>query len=494
MRDGNRYLWCLSQGDRAITLWVSDRLTSLGVRHVVWTAPDAGPCSHEVWAPELHRIGDRWYIYFAASDGRNETHLSYVLRSRGADPFGPYTVHGPLRTGGRLDAEPLWAIDMTTFVHGGRRYAAWSGWDRAGHDHQYLYIAPMADPLTLAAARTRLAGNGDFAWERVSASPRARGLNEAPEALERAGQLHLTYSCAASWRTTYAIGALDLVGDDPLDATSWRKRSKPLFPGLGFGRGAGHGCFVASPDESETWFVYHTKVDDRDGWRRAICLAPIEFDHAGVPQLRDDAMDRTLPLPSGTVHVVRGDIALSLTSPSDLQGWSYFGHRQYVAQRPDGLRMGFQPSAPVNGYRAGEKVVLDDGAYRDLDASVVIRFPGGGRDAGLLFRVSLPSLGFDAQRGYFAGIVPDGRYVVLGAMDGTCWREIARADAPVGEDRTLPHEHALRVRAEGAHLRISVDGRRVIDTKDSTYRIGSVGMRVVDTDAIFRDLRIQTVR
>lgn len=72
VRDPNaeRYLWCFSQGNRAISVHTSDSLTSLGEKHIVWEAPESGPYSREVWAPELHWIQGRWHIYFAASDDR----------------------------------------------------------------------------------------------------------------------------------------------------------------------------------------------------------------------------------------------------------------------------------------------------------------------------------------------------------------------------------------------------------------------------------------
>ena len=41
-------------------------------KKVVWTAPNTGPYSRDIWAPELHRLEGKWYIYFAADDGANE--------------------------------------------------------------------------------------------------------------------------------------------------------------------------------------------------------------------------------------------------------------------------------------------------------------------------------------------------------------------------------------------------------------------------------------
>ena len=139
-----RYLWCLSEGNRGISIYTSTRLESLGQKHIVWKAPSQGPYSKQVWAPELHFINDHWYIYFAASDGDNANHLSYVLKSEGNDPLGQYTLHGPLATGEGEDGRSpnLWAIDVTVMQHAGKLFAIWSGWDTADSDRQYL-ISPQ---------------------------------------------------------------------------------------------------------------------------------------------------------------------------------------------------------------------------------------------------------------------------------------------------------------------------------------------------------------
>ena len=37
---------------------------------VVWRKPETGPMSQLIWAPELHHIDGKWYIYFAAAHRR----------------------------------------------------------------------------------------------------------------------------------------------------------------------------------------------------------------------------------------------------------------------------------------------------------------------------------------------------------------------------------------------------------------------------------------
>ena len=487
-----RYVWCFSEGNRGISVWLSDRLTSIGTRHVVWQAPENGPFSKEVWAPEMHRLDGKWYIYFAASDGKNENHLAYALESKGNDPLGPYQLHGPFATGDGADGKSpnLWAIDMTVLEHDGKRYAIWSGWDAPGTDRQFLYIAPMAGPLKLAAPRTLLCDHATHLWERTDEKQESRGLNEGPQVLKRGDRTFVTYSCGASWKDTYKLGLLEFTGSDPLDPASWTKHPEPVFQSGGKTIGVGHSTFVPAPDGSEMWHVFHAKVDARDGWRRAVFLQPVNFKADDFPDFGAPVQaGQAIPRPKGeTIPAVSLPLTRSLQGPADLRGFSYFGHQQFLAAEKDGVHLGTVPAHPVNDYRSGEKLVLDGGDFTDLDASVKIRFVEGGRDAGLLVRATKPAVGFDAQHGYFAGILPDGKRVIFGKTDGKSWQEIARADLAVDKTRTLH----LGIRARGERFVISVDGREVLQARDATYPRGSIGLRVVDTHACFSELKVTT--
>lgn len=56
-----------------ITLWRSKTITGVdaGDTKVVWTPPANTSYSQNIWAPELHFLDNKWYIYFAADDGHN---------------------------------------------------------------------------------------------------------------------------------------------------------------------------------------------------------------------------------------------------------------------------------------------------------------------------------------------------------------------------------------------------------------------------------------
>ena len=91
VRHGAHYYWCSSDGNRGIAIGRSDRLTGLGEKFTVWRAPDTGPHSREIWAPELHHLDGRWYVYVGASDGKNKNHRTIVLESTADDPLSPFT-------------------------------------------------------------------------------------------------------------------------------------------------------------------------------------------------------------------------------------------------------------------------------------------------------------------------------------------------------------------------------------------------------------------
>jgi GH43 family beta-xylosidase len=490
IRHGDKYIWCQSAGNRGVALWVSDRLTSLGTPHVVWQAPESGPYSKEVWAPELQFIDGKFYIYVAASDGKNANHLAYALESEGSDPLGPYKLHGPFATGEGKDGKSpnIWAIDMVAFKSGGKLYAIWSGWDKPGSDQQYLYIAPMKSPVELSGPRVLLAKNDTYLWERTEEKEGTRGLAEGPQILEHEGRTFLIYSTAASWLPTYKLGLMELTGKDPLDPASWKKHAEPVFRSTDKTFGTGHGGFVKSPDGKEWWHVYHAKRDRGGNWKRSIFAQPFTF-KAGFPDFGQPvAPGSSIERPSGEkLPSPKLPVAATFREAKDLAPFSYYGHQQFLAVTKEGVELGAVPEEPVNAYRSGEKLVLDGGDFADFTATTRLSFVKGERDAGLLLRVSDPSVGFDAQRGYFAGIIPGTKAVVFGKTDGKDWKEIARASAAI--DTSKPIE--LRVTAKGQDFTIDLDGKTVLTAKDDTYAKGSVGIRVVDTHVRFEGLEVK---
>ncbi len=488
------YLWCFSDGNRAIAVHTSSRLTSLGEKHIVWQAPDSGPFAREVWAPELHLLDGRWHIYFAASDGDNANHLTYVLVSDNDDPLGNYTLHGPLQTGD-VAGQPLWAIDMTVLEHAGKRYGIWSGWDEAGSDRQYLYAAEMKSPTELLLPRVKICSNDDYPWEFTEGAGRGRGLNEGPQVFKAVQRTCVIYSCGGSWLPTYKLGRLELVGSNPLEPTAWKKHDQPIFNATETTYGVGHSCFVPSPDGTQWWHVYHAKRDREPGWRRAIYAQEMQIGPAGFPRLgRPLAPGTPIQRPAGEQPLDAAELPMSSTLDRDSRihaDLTPYAHHQMLAVEADGLHLGIQPREPINAYRCGEKVILERSVPDDLRIEVTLQFMQGAesRDAGILFRSTGHSIGYDSQRGYFLGLIPRTQLMILGRMDGRNWKELARV--PVQLDAAQPQRLAVEV--QGTKVIGYHNGAATLEYQVNEYHHGQVGLRVVDTHVRFSDLSIKGV-
>lgn len=72
---------------------------------VVWRKPESGPMSQLIWAPELHEIDGKWYIYFAATHTHDLDalgmfqHRMFVLECDDGDPLtGRWREKGRVKT------------------------------------------------------------------------------------------------------------------------------------------------------------------------------------------------------------------------------------------------------------------------------------------------------------------------------------------------------------------------------------------------------------
>ena len=68
--DGGYYFTASVPEYDRIALRYADTLPDLrdAEEKTIWVRHESGPQSIHIWAPELHRIGGCWYIYYAGGD------------------------------------------------------------------------------------------------------------------------------------------------------------------------------------------------------------------------------------------------------------------------------------------------------------------------------------------------------------------------------------------------------------------------------------------
>ena len=191
----NGFYYFLRTTGGGVTIWKSATLQGVGSGSAVtvFSTNPNGPIKSDIWAPELHYLDGKWYIYACGNTAGSVTlgiQQMFVLESDTQDPQGSYTYKGILGPG-----TP--AIDASVLVRDsdGAKFVIYSRFESVNSENvQSIYLAPLINPWTLGATPVRLS-SPTYPWERVVGL-----VNEGPIALKRNGKTFIVYS--ASYTST----------------------------------------------------------------------------------------------------------------------------------------------------------------------------------------------------------------------------------------------------------------------------------------------------
>jgi GH43 family beta-xylosidase len=288
------YYYTNTLGNR-IALWRTTDIADLAhaERKTVWTPPATGPNAKLIWAPELHRLNGKWYLYYSAtaSGFEDDGHRGvFVLENDSPDPMqGGWIDRGRINT-----ARP--GIDGTVFQYHGATYFAYSPYIGSVSG---IAVARLANPWTIAGKENVIAV-ADKPWETQG----GRSIMEGPEFLEGPdGRVFMTYSAGACWSDNYSLGMMEAKrGGDLLSASTWIKRPRPVLSSANGVYATGHNGFFRSPDGREQWIIYHANPAAGMGCtpRRAPYISKVTWQD-GAPVFAPPAAAGTrLPKPAGT--------------------------------------------------------------------------------------------------------------------------------------------------------------------------------------------------
>lgn len=263
VKDGEVFHYCYVRKDTVFLKSVK-RISEFksASERIIWIPQKGTAYAKEVWAPELHFLEGRWYVYVAADNGKNENHRMYVLATPSANINDEFSFIGKI-----TDKSDKWAIDGSPFKYKGKLYFIWSGWEGDQNVQQNIYIAEMSSPTTIKSERV-LISQPDYEWEKRGSSKDLPTINEGPEILERNGKLFLIYSAAGSWSDHYCLGMLELTGENPLSASSWSKHRKPVFESNEAVTSPGHASFIVI--NKKDYIVYHSARRKGAAWDRQV--------------------------------------------------------------------------------------------------------------------------------------------------------------------------------------------------------------------------------
>jgi GH43 family beta-xylosidase len=219
---------------------------------VVWRKHEKGVMGHHIWAPELHRIDGKWYIYFAAGEAENIWNIRmWVLSNNSDDP-----MEGAWKEEGRIiTKKESFSLDATSFEHKGKRYLIWAQNVRGGDHGTALVLSEMKDPLTLTGSEVVIT-EPEYTWEKIKYN-----VNEGAAVIKRNGKIFVSYSASAT-NHNYCMGLLWIDEEaDLLNVSNWNKSPGPVF----FSNeelkryGPGHNSFTTAEDGQTTIMIYHAR-------------------------------------------------------------------------------------------------------------------------------------------------------------------------------------------------------------------------------------------
>ncbi len=264
----------LQDRSKQVTLW---KVGNQGYENNAGQNVDRG--YRYIWAPEIHRVGDYWVVYFTESQTTNlfGIYCHALVLPGDQDPYETALTSGneasqwedyQMRGGSGLTnaIKNSFCLDMTYFEDekNGESYVVWAS-TAYGPSSLYMAKVNVEKPWELTSDIMKLTAP-DYGWENIRYV-----VNEGATVLQRDGNIYLCYSSSGTG-SEYAIGMMTAkAGTDLLKNESWTKSPYPLLTSRDVDgeEGPGHNSFTVDKDGNAI-FVYHARPTSHNyqmcGW------------------------------------------------------------------------------------------------------------------------------------------------------------------------------------------------------------------------------------
>lgn len=255
---------------------------STGGGTVIYDPEDGKEWSCNMWSPEIHYFSEAmvgadnagWYLFVCSDDGNDWNYSgmrAYVLKCLDGDNLmgdWGHPITGEVNVPQKVifqDSdynENELCGGMSVLVVNGQPYLTFVS--EVGRDtnnfYQTLNIAKFSNPWTIVGKPVTFC-TPTYDWEKQGGGDGVHPYTvECSTAVYgKDGSVYIAYAGSAYWTPYYCIGQLKLVGSDPMKASSWQKKSTPIFSQSSEVNGCGHACFVTDTD-GNGWACYHGYV------------------------------------------------------------------------------------------------------------------------------------------------------------------------------------------------------------------------------------------
>jgi len=249
-----------------------------------------------LWAPELHYINGKWYIYTSCQNSHDDKkkHI-IVLEAKTDSPFDGFKISGHIN-------RDVFAIDPSVYQDDetGRLYLCCSP---VIGDEQVLALQELKSP-TEPIGEMAIIAKPEFDWELVPPYDKCRIVEGGYFVKSPNGRLFILYSANGCWSDDYAIGLLEFKGGEIVSSDAWEKYPDIILKKGNGNFGPGHATFFYSPDKSELWICHHclegSNPSNEPRKRKCHCQR-VYFDETGFVHIGELA-------PSGVPFAVPSDL------------------------------------------------------------------------------------------------------------------------------------------------------------------------------------------
>ncbi|KAG5977431.1 hypothetical protein E4U55_006765 [Claviceps digitariae] len=433
----------------------------------VLVASDFAWVRRAVWAPAPIARHGKYFLYFGANDIQSDAEIGGIGVGVADHPAGPYkdAIGRPLIGKYVHGAQP---IDQDVFVDDdGQAYIYYGG-------HGHANVAKLNDDMTsLGTFHDDGHGNATV-FREITPENYVEGI----QMLKRNGTYYLFWSEGGWGGPDYAVSYA--MSGSPTGP--FRRVAQILQQDAAVATGSGHNGVIHVPGTDIYYIVYHRhplgdKVDGNDR-------------HLAYDRLVFDGKDGTILPVRMLVHDNFDD--------GNMIGWTVYGAAHWDAS---------SNALKGESFGNGGGSALLNTNFGDLTFTADVTIPlnpfmssndssgGSNSSAGLVFRASRPDSSADTYDGYYAGIstirqrLLVGRVSASAASPGGSWTEIASVHADIRPGQT----YRLRVQARKNAVSVYAGDSTAaqLHVLDGTYASGMNGVRVLGTEAVFDNVRVE---
>lgn len=214
------------------------------------------------WAPEVYRIGSKFYMYFTVQER--------IAVAESDSPLGPFVQSEANQSPFHLDVPE---IDTHLFIdEDGKKYLYFVRFTNGNE----IWCAELNDDLrTIKEETITYCFGASQPWEDSVREPHAHArVNEGPFILKHKGMYYMTYSANHTANPDYGVGYA--IAKSPMGP--WEKyEGNPILTGNGTTiNGPGHHSFATSPT-GQLYMIYHTHYDMTRMGPRKLGIDPCRF-------------------------------------------------------------------------------------------------------------------------------------------------------------------------------------------------------------------------